>query len=237
VIRAVTFDYWNTLIAAPGEEAQRKRVEHWVHALAQHGHDRTPEEIGEGFRRSWAGFNEAWEANRQFLTADGVATVLEALDLVGEEQLAEMLVQDYAAGTVEADLEPTPNIESALRSLKDAGVRLGIICDVGMTPSVALRGKLEDFGLMELFDHHSFSDDVGIYKPAGAIFEHALAGLGGSPAEAAHVGDLRRTDVAGAREAGWTSVRYSGIFDDRSDQPDADHVVGDHADLAAALGL
>ena len=242
-VHVVTFDYWNTLIAAPGEEAQRKRLQHWVHALAEAGHDRTPEEIAAGFKASWAGFNDAWRQNRQFVTADSVATVLETLDLVGEQQLAEMLIQDYASGSVEPDLEPTPHIGEALEALRSAGVKLGIICDVGVTPSVALRDKLEGFGLMDLFDHHSFSDDVGTYKPDPAIFAHALDGLGGArPEEAAHVGDLRRTDVAGANAVGWTSVRYTGIFDDDGAQDgvedvEADHVIADHADLPAALGI
>jgi putative hydrolase of the HAD superfamily len=242
-IRVVTFDYWNTLIAAPGEEAHRKRIQHWLDVLAEAGHERTPEEVAAGFTASWAGFNQAWRENRQFVTADSVATVLEALDLVGEAQVAEMLIQDYAAGAVEPDLRPTPNIGDALETLRSAGVKVGIICDVGVTPSVALRAKLESFGLLDFFDHHSFSDDVGTYKPDPAIFAHALDGLGGAdPAEAAHVGDLRRTDVAGANGVGWTSVRYTGIFDDDGVQDEvqdieADHVVADHADLPAALGL
>ena len=39
---------------------------------------------------------------------------------------------------------------------------------------------------------------VGVPKPSNEIFEKALAGLGVSPPEALHVGDLRRTDIAGA---------------------------------------
>jgi putative hydrolase of the HAD superfamily len=111
-----------------------------------------------------------------------------------------------------------------------------------MTPSTALRRVLEGYGVMDLFDHHSFSDDVGIYKPDPTIFTHALEGLGVPPDEAAHVGDLRRTDVAGANRAGWTSVRYAGLFDDDGgEHPDpdgiADHVVHDHAELPGVLGL
>ena len=79
-----------------------------------------------------------------------------------------------------------------------------------MTPSTSLRRQLERHGLLDYFDHWSFSDEVGWYKPAPQIFEHALAGLGVTePARAAHVGDLRRTDVAGARAHGLLSVRYS----------------------------
>jgi putative hydrolase of the HAD superfamily len=242
LIRGVTFDYWNTLIATPGDDLIRVRAEHWSQVLADAGHERSHEQLGEAFQASWASFQEAWKENRQYQTPEAVRRVLDVLDLGGEEQLAEVLVQDYEAGKVESDLEPTPNIGSALEGLKSAGVRVGIICDVGMTPSVALRATLDRFGLLQHFDHHSFSDDVGTYKPDPRIFAHALDGLGTRPEETAHVGDLRRTDVAGANAAGWTSVRYRGIFDDdgvRDEVTDieADHVVADHADLLEALGL
>ena len=242
MIRAVTFDYWNTLIATPGEDYVRVRADHWVSVLAEAGHDVSHEQVGEAFASSWGAFQEAWKENRQYQTPEAVGHVLGLLDLAGEEELAEVLVQDYEAGKVESDLEPTPNIGAALEALKAAGVKIGIICDVGMTPSVALRSILGDFGLMQHFDHHSFSDDVGRYKPDPRIFAHALEGLGTAPEETAHVGDLRRTDVAGANGVGWTSVRYTGIFDDPGERDgvqdvEADHVIHDHADLAGALGL
>jgi putative hydrolase of the HAD superfamily len=116
-------------------------------------------------------------------------------------------------------------------------VRIGIVCDVGMTPSTALRAHLRRHGLLEHFTHWSFSDEVGVYKPAPEIFEHALTGLGRvAPDRAAHVGDLRRTDVAGARAMGMTAVRYTGVFDDDTvDLPEADHVVADLARVPEVL--
>ncbi len=102
--------------------------------------------------------------------------------------------------------------------------------------------------MLDLFDHWSFSDDVGYYKPAPEIFEHALAGLGGpAPAQVAHVGDLRRTDVGGAQAMGMIAVRYRGVFDDSDPTtdprdkapppPEGDLVIDDHAELIDALGL
>src|SRR5581483_4930443 len=113
------------------------------------------------------------------------------------------------------------------------------ICDVGMTPSATLRDHLIRHGLLPLFDHWSFSDEVGAYKPAPAIFEHALDGLGGpAPERVAHVGDIRRTDVAGAKAMGMIAVRYIGVSDDQSTtDPEGDHVVAAHADLPAVLGI
>ena len=131
-----------------------------------------------------------------------------------------------------------PNIEACLERLAAADVRIGIICDVGMTPSPALRGYLDHHGLLGYFDHWSFSDEVGWYKPDPRMFAHAAAGLGEpDPGRTAHVGDLLRTDVAGARGVGWTSVRYRGLADDSGDDAEADLVVDDHLDLPALLGI
>ncbi|MEZ5258385.1 MAG: HAD-IA family hydrolase [Ilumatobacteraceae bacterium] len=109
-----------------------------------------------------------------------------------------------------------------------AGVRLGIICDVGFTPSPVLRTMLERHGVLGYFDAWSFSDEVGWYKPAAQIFAHAMASLGVEAQESAHVGDLRRTDVAGALASGMTvMVRYHGVHDDLdATGPDAHHELG-----------
>jgi putative hydrolase of the HAD superfamily len=149
------------------------------------------------------------------------------------------LIEAFTTVGAEATLHLTDGIEECLRALSAAGIRLGIICDVGMTPSSILRAHLDKHGVLELFDHWSFSDDVGHYKPSRVIFEHALAGLGGvAPGAAAHVGDIRRTDVAGAKDMGMLAVRYTGVSDDTtSASPEGDLVLDDHRLLPAALGL
>jgi FMN phosphatase YigB (HAD superfamily) len=242
VIEAVTFDYWNTLVATSDEILYQRRAEHWAAVLTDAGHPMTAEQVGAAFAGSWASFREAWRANRQFVTADGVARVLELLGVTDEPDIADALVDHYGEGALESELTLAPNLAATLAALKARRVRIGIICDVGMTPSTALRRVLEQFGVWEHFDHHSFSDDVGTYKPDPAIFAHALEGLGATAETAAHVGDLRRTDVAGALGAGWTAVRYTGLHDDDGTADDvvvveAHHVIRDHAELPGALGL
>ncbi len=156
-----------------------------------------------------------------------------------------MIIESFVSGAAGQELALTGNIEETLVALKERGLRLGIICDVGLTPSNVLRDYLAAHGVLDLFDHWSFSDEVGCYKPARAIFDHALAGLGGiDPARAAHVGDLRRTDIAGARAMGMTAVRYRGANDDPAgvdpageSLPEGHHVIDDHTQLLAALDL
>jgi FMN phosphatase YigB (HAD superfamily) len=136
-------------------------------------------------------------------------------------------------------LRPAPGIGPALRSLLAAGVRTGIVCDVGMTGSPILLSHLQRHGLLSWFDHWSFSDVVGHYKPAPEIFRHALDGLGvRDPSRVAHVGDRLRTDVAGALGMGMIAVRYTGLYDDREEGlSEAHHVLASHDELPRALGV
>ena len=119
---------------------------------------------------------------------------------------------------------------------------LALIPPQAGTPAMArlveLVGLLRGRGLLPLFDHWSFSDEVGVYKPDPAIFRHALSGLGDpAPDRVAHIGDRIRTDVAGARGMGMIAVRYTGVYNDDDEGPEAHHVVEHHADIARTLSL
>jgi putative hydrolase of the HAD superfamily len=187
---------------------------------------------------SWETFLEAWNTNRQYRHIEAAVDILEQLGYDVPPDVHDQLIASF---TYSPETMPslTEGVEDCLRTLKDAGIRLGIICDVGMTPSSALREILDHNGLLALFDHWSFSDEVGAYKPARQIFEHALAGLGGvAPTKAAHIGDLKRTDVAGALAMDMVAIRYAGSFDDvESEGPEATFVVASHAEVPGVLGI
>jgi FMN phosphatase YigB (HAD superfamily) len=197
-----------------------------------------------GYDAAWLGWNDAWRANhRQLSGVDAAHSMCDAVERAFAGSAAagvrDLLLDAFAGQGEGADLMLVDGVADTLAALSERGIRLGIICDVGFTPSPVLLRHLERHGLLEYFDHWSFSDEVGWYKPAPEIFRHALAGLGGiAPGRAAHVGDIRRTDVAGALGMGMVAVRYSGVSDDQTeDQPEATHVVADHRRLPAVLGV
>ncbi len=160
------------------------------------------------------------------------------LRIEASADLQDALTDAFSSAGIGTPLEVAPGVEAALRALREAGLRVGIVCDVGLTPSPVLRDHLHRRGLLDLFDHWTFSDEVGYYKPAVEPFQHACAGLGVEPREAAHVGDQRRTDIVGAQAAGLTAVRYTGVYDDKDDAlPSGDVVVSHHDELVAALGV
>lgn len=236
-IDAVTFDYWNTLVAEGAAGSDRGL--RWRDVLAAHGLDVTEEQLAAAMEASWKWFDRRWRAGRVVATRDAVEVAVGHLPVEVSPKVLDELAEVVVLGSDPADMVPAPGIGVSLERLASAGVRIGIVCDVGLTPSPTLRRYLAHHGLLHWFDHWTFSDEVGAYKPDPVMFEHAAAGLGHpSPERTAHVGDLLRTDVAGARAAGWTSVRYRGLADDVGDDaPEADLVLDRHEDLADLLGL
>jgi putative hydrolase of the HAD superfamily len=244
LIEAVTYDFWDTLVRSDNTSTRIARRDRMIAVLGDVGHHVEAVVFDDVFDRVFDIHSQHWRANQQYTARDGALHVLTLLEVELDDEERELAVDAFCNAAAGVDMQLTVHVADTLAALSERGVKLGIICDVGMTPSPVLRGWLDRHGVLELFDHWSFSDEVGYYKPAPEIFEHALAGLGGvAPDRVAHVGDLRRTDVAGAKAMGMVAVRYRGVFDnsqpadDGQPRPEADHVIDDHADLLDALGL
>ena len=235
---AVTFDYWNTLCYEDRGHLRGRRLDAWSGLLEEAGYATERDVLDKAFDRSWERFVARWTTGEHIAFAEAAEEIIEDLGYGVPPGVRTALIEAFGRAGDDAELHLAPNVAATVRALKAAGLRLGIVCDVGMTPSTTLRKHLDRHGVLAAFDHWSFSDEVGCYKPDPAIFTHALSGLGVAAERVAHVGDLRRTDVAGAIAMGMTAVRYTGVFDDDSQpEPEAHHVIGDHAELLDVLGI
>ena len=236
-LAGITFDVWNTLVAEH-PAAREVRLTAIGTALATHGESRSDAEIGAALDALRRWFDERWIANQVVDPRLGAEHVATSLQLPDHEGIHGEIEAVFRRGSDPEFLTIAPGIGDALTAIREAGLRVGIISDTGFAPGATLRRYLAHHGLLDHFDHWSFSDEVGVFKPDPAIFDHAAAGLGVSdPACLAHVGDLRRTDVGGAVGAGWTGIRYRGLHDDPTDAPDAVHIIDHHAELETVLGL
>jgi FMN phosphatase YigB (HAD superfamily) len=238
VIEAVTFDFWNTLCFEDRGHLRGRRLDAWSGLLEEAGYATERQVLEQAFDRSWERFVARWTTGQHFAFAEAAAEIVADLGYDLPPGVTDQLVEAFGRAGDDAELHLTPNAGAAIAALKEAGLKVGIVCDVGMTPSTTLRAHLDKHGVLASFDHWSFSDEVGCYKPDPRIFTHALDGLGVAAERTAHVGDLRRTDIAGALAMGMTAVRYTGVFDDDSQpEPEGHHVVADHADLPRVLGI
>jgi FMN phosphatase YigB (HAD superfamily) len=235
---AVTFDFWGTLFKWNGgaAEVRRQSVRDFV---AQHRANLSAEVVDAAFAAGISAQDRAWRQSNHFGPAAIIEHFLAELRLEAPpESLAELqrLIEDPLPDRV---LTPIPGVEAAIERLRAHGLRLGIVCDSGMMVGRVLRGQLERAGLARHFEAGAlaFSDEVGVTKPRPEIFRRALGGLGVEPGRAAHIGDLRFTDMAGARALGMRSVRFRGFNDDTGDGPEGDATIDDYEELEAALGI
>jgi putative hydrolase of the HAD superfamily len=142
-------------------------------------------------------------------------------------------VQGYIEPVLLHPPEMMPGADVAVARLAALGVPLGIVSNTGRTPGVVLRRVLERYGMLRHFHALSYSDEVGVRKPASEIFARTLTGLGVAPPRALHVGDNPEADIQGARSLGMRTAHYA--FDGRAPSPDADLVVTHLAELPDRL--
>jgi HAD superfamily hydrolase (TIGR01549 family) len=236
MVRAVTFDFWRTLIWEQPGDLQRFRVQRWLSVLATAGYKASGEQIADAHDRMFSIAAESWRLSVQYQVDEATDEMLTHLGLQVPSRVRDALVGSFSEAGLETPLQVAPGAEEMLPALRSAGYALGIICDVGLTPSVVLRDHLRRRGLLAHFDHCVFSDELGAYKPARAPYLVASDALGVRPEQLAHVGDQRRTDVQGARNAGAWAIRYAGVFDDRDTElPEGHLVIHTYGDLLAGL--
>jgi putative hydrolase of the HAD superfamily len=231
VIEAVTFDFWNTIAQVP-EGAMPEARRRAVASACAHGGLAVEAALLESsldeVRLRW---ENSWSEGVHLHPQEGAELLVQALGADGEG--GARVAEAFLGAIREVELELAPGIGAALEELGARGIRIGIVCDVGFSGGEMLRERLAREGLLEHFDGWSFSDETGHYKPAPQAFEAALAALRAQPEEALHVGDLRRTDVAGAAAIGMKTARYRGMHDDIEDsEVEADFVLDRHLELA-----
>ncbi|KAI9160727.1 hypothetical protein LWI28_010991 [Acer negundo] len=91
-----------------------------------------------------------------------------------------------------------PEAEKVFKALRKSGVKLAVVSNF----DTRLRSVLRALNCDHWFDAVAVSAEVEAEKPNPTIFLKACELLGVKPEDAVHVGDDRRNDVWGARDAG-----------------------------------
>ncbi|KAJ6852499.1 rhythmically expressed protein isoform X1 [Iris pallida] len=103
-----------------------------------------------------------------------------------------------------------PEAENVFKALRKSGVKSAVVSNF----DTRLRPLLQALKCDNWFDAVAVSAEVAAEKPNPTIFLKACDLLGVKPEEAVHIGDDRRNDLWGARDAGcdawlWGSDVYS----------------------------
>jgi FMN phosphatase YigB (HAD superfamily) len=116
-----------------------------------------------------------------------------------------------------------PGAKEALYELSQ-NYYLALISDTAFSPGRVLKRVMENDGIAEYFTMLSFSDETGVSKPHARAYEVALSKTDCKPYECLHIGDIERTDIAGAKSFGMRSILFAGdpharMNDEHKDAP------------------
>jgi putative hydrolase of the HAD superfamily len=211
MLSAITLDYWDTLYDGTTLDVRVERRSLALRRLvAELGHALPDDEwialygaSGEEAERWWR------EEHRGYATVERIRWVLDHLGLACavDDPRLDAVVREVDAALVDHPPPLLPGAAEAVRALAGAGLRLAIVSDTGFASGAAQTAILERDGLATHFDALVYSCDVGRAKPHRAMFAAALDALGVPPERALHVGDIERTDVAGALAMGMRAAR------------------------------
>ncbi|UYQ60763.1 HAD family hydrolase [Streptomyces peucetius] len=204
VIRTVLFDFSGTLfrveptrewlrvvLGERGMCVSEAELGEWAEGLAAAGAlpgGPAPRRIPDHLAEPWSVRDLDMERHRAAYT--GLAREVPLPD----EGLYDAL---YDRHMTPAAWSPYPDAEEVLRGLRERGVRIGVVSNIGWD----LRPVFRTHGFDELVDTYTLSFEHGVQKPDARLFRSACEGLGSDPREVLMVGDDRRAD-GGAAELG-----------------------------------
>lgn len=141
----------------------------------------------------------------------------------GEDEVDRFLDAEYAIWTPAHAL--LGSAHALLESLRSRGLRLAVVANGWPEPARLTRRRMTELGVAERVDAIVLADEVGVRKPDARIFHAALDALAVEATEAMHVGDRLDHDVAGAANAGLTTVQAVWFTaDERSVDVEPDYV-------------
>jgi len=236
-LRAITFDFWSTLVdgtITPQRTAERIARLHA--AIVGAGHAVTPEDLKSAFDFALERVSSAASESLEDVGPPGrwaeLAHVLGIPEGLVPYEVVEKAYEDI---TLEPPPALMPHVGEALEAMRQAGYRLGVICNTGMAGGRVLRQVLAHHGVLGYFQTTVFSNEFGWSKPHPSIFAHTLQELGGvAPERALHVGDVGELDVVGARRAGMFAALYAPGASGEPDT-DADLIVSDWRHFGAQI--
>ena len=173
-------------------------------------------------------FNEIWEDRHQDWTLGKMSDLdfrLECWDLTLNPFGIHNPIETHSAVKlfdhfVRASYQAFEDVPDLVHAAIETEMKIGLVTNGA---SGVQRAKVDAIGLSEWFDEYAISGELGVAKPDKSIFEPLLERFMFEGKSVWHVGDSLEADVAGANNAGITSVwlnRHSEIRDIDSPTPD-----------------
>jgi len=244
VIKAITFDLWDTMIVDESDEparaarglgtkvADRRRL---VHEALGGDAAIARETVALAYDVADAAFNKVWKEHHVTWTLrERLRVLLDGLGRDLPENVFDRLVEAQEVMEIEVPPDPVEGIAEALADL-NRRYKLCVISDTIVSPGRVLRRLLAHHGLEQYFTAFVFSDEIGCSKPDPRMFHAAAERLGVDPSAMVHIGDRDHNDVKGPQALGMKAVLFAGVRANDEATTSADAICRRHADLPAII--
>lgn len=234
MIRAATFDCWDTLII-DDEGRDAKMRAHLKRVCRANDISLADKDVASAFACEDMLREEYVVAHHKTKNAMGrTGTLLELLNVRLPHSEVRRIAHYFDKVALKVRPPLVPQVEEVLGALVQE-YRLGVICNGGYHSADTVREILAGYKLEKFFSWLSFSDELDVAKPHPRIFEFTVGKLGCVPEEAVHIGDSEYSDIVGAKNAGMKAILFAGINSKYRDNTKADFVIHNYAELLDTL--
>lgn len=210
MLRAVTLDFWGTLVNDRHSAAPLRAA-----ILAERLPDLTQEQVQAAYDASWRRFQAGMAQGWGLAPATLLSDTLDALGVSLRPQAYAQVLRRWETAHLASPPPLVPGAVETLRALRRRGLVIGLVSDTGATPGVVMRQFMVQLGVRSLFDWLTFSNETGVSKARPQPFLLTLRALGVAPHEALHVGDTPAADVDGAHAVGMAAALTIEVRDKR----------------------
>lgn len=244
MIKAITFDLWDTVFIDDSDEAKRKAAgrlskkeerRQLVFEFANKHKKVSKELVNSIYNTVDASFNKVW--HEQFVTweiGERLVLIFKGLKIeLSPEELAEITKLHE-----EMELEFRPDFVEGIGDVLEElskNYKIGVISDAIVSPGRVLRELLKGEGLLHYFEHFVFSDEIGNAKPMPVVFESAFNKFDVKPHELVHIGDREHNDILGPLNVDAHALLCTAAIDRDSKNTKADGIFNDYKDLPSLI--
>lgn len=244
MIKAITFDLWDTVIIVDSDETKRKsrgipskQIERrdLVYNLLKRKKPIPRMKVDTAYNAVDTAFNHVWNHHHvTWSVKERLQILFNSLDRTITEKELLKLVHQHEEMELEIKPDIAPGIKEALEILHRK-YRLGIISNTFFSPGHTLRRLLEHYDLKKYFDTFTFSDEIGRAKPDPAVFKSSANSLSVNISEIVHVGDRESNDIYGPHAAGAKAILTTVVKDRGSSVTKADAICSDYTELPKTI--
>lgn len=207
MLKAITFDFWDTLYKVPDNMGlSSRRIAAFIQTLHEIGFDPQEDALRQAFFDCWQYANHCQiECGLDITPRGHVEFILAQLHFNLNPVERQKVYDAYTSILVKSHPQLNDGVKETLPRLAEK-YKLAVICNTGATPGIILREIMKNDDIFKLFDSVVFSDEVLWAKPNEKIFNYTLEQLHIQNIEAAHIGDNLSTDITGAKRAGMIAI-------------------------------